>query len=138
MLITAFALLVFLTDNLLFVVRYIPYELGYYLTPIQREILAEIDRRGLEGVVISTDPDLEYLAATYTRLIPYRGHGRMIPDADQRVRWVQEFWEGRRDIATLNNPKYILLDRPVHDEHTVLAKGYRPLFQKGSWLLLER
>jgi hypothetical protein len=47
---------------------------GYYLSPDEREALRWVDAHHCRGVLLSPNPDLSYLAATYTGLRPYFGH----------------------------------------------------------------
>jgi hypothetical protein len=67
---------------------------GVKLTPPQREVLEWIDDRGLRGVLLASNANLCYLAATYTALRPWYGHPYNTPDLPARRGRVRRWKSG--------------------------------------------
>jgi hypothetical protein len=93
----------------------------------RREILAWINGQRLRGELITPDPGIMYLAATYTPLDPYCGYIFHTPDHDRRAAAVSA-WAGPE-----------LAPAPPSVRYAIVQDGEMstPL-PKNEWTLLHR
>jgi hypothetical protein len=131
--------LILVSDNLAFVWQYKQHrdEYGFYLTPGERDLLEELNRRHLRGILISSDPKLSYLVATYTGARPYYGHLYHTPDYGRRhgeaVALLQQGkpgpWFDRIDLIALRSEQPVMW--PDRDQ-------WRLVSSNDEWVLYKR
>jgi hypothetical protein len=101
-----------------------------------RELLAWINNQRLRGELISPDPGIMYLAATYTPLDPYCGYMFHTPDHDRRAETVSA-WAGPEHAPAPPSIRFaIVQDGEIH---TPLPKNeWTLLHRSGRYSLYER
>ncbi len=82
-----------------------------YLTRAEREMFAWMEQQHLTGVLLCPDRDLSYLAATYTGVRPWFGHGYNTPDFPQRVKRLSAYLMTRRWETWLDQIDYLLVPK---------------------------
>jgi hypothetical protein len=100
---------VVVSDNATFIATYGSKELGEYLTPDQRQVYREMNDLGIAGTLLTTDPQLGYLSATYTAAQPYLGHQFLTPDFRERIDQVGR-WMGGEQEPWFDTIEYILVE----------------------------
>lgn len=81
-----------LSDNTMFIIDRLLYPAdAFFITPEERQILTKINQLGLDGILLSPEPKLSYLSATYTSVRPYLGHTALTPEYEDRLGKV-EMW----------------------------------------------
>ena len=102
-------------DNLCFIVASWTNEASvpHYLTAAERETFAWIEREKLQGVVLSTDQNLCYMAGVYTSLTPYWGHGYNTPQFMDKSKAIHDYFAFRKPAAWLERVDYLLVPKRV-------------------------
>jgi hypothetical protein len=101
-----------------------------------REILAWANSQRLRGELISQDPGIMYLAATYTQLDPYCGYMFHTPDYDRRMEAISA-WAGPEHSPAPPSVRYAIvqdgeMSTPLRETEWTL------LHRSGRYSLYER
>ena len=123
-LVTCFCL-VACSDNIAFLTREVLQwgSRGFHLSGDERQMLTWLEENRVEGVVFCDSPDLCYLTATYTRLIPYYGHRHVSPNHVLHERQIRSWFEGRETGPWIEKMDYLLVNRNTDT----------PLLNQDSW-----
>jgi hypothetical protein len=99
-------------DNALFLITNCRTEpLGLYLSRDEKDALRWIDGHHCQGVLLCPNPDLSYLAATYTSLRPYVGHLHNTPNFAERGQRVWTWAEGGAWDPAWGEIDYVLVEK---------------------------
>jgi hypothetical protein len=119
-------------DNLTFVAASWTSEapIPHYLTRSEREMFAWMEEQRLTGVLLCTDRNLSYLAATYTSVRPYFGHGHNTPDFFQRIERMNAYFRFRQPAPWLEEIDYLLVAKRMLRIPKAHQGDWRP---DGHW-----
>ncbi len=114
------------SDNLTFIKDRLLYPAeAFFLTREEKQMLTEINQLGLDGVLLSPEPKLSYLSATYTSVRPYLGHTALTPQYEERLGQV-EMWRTKGIKGDwFDMIDYILIKK----------KDIPPFFNRSEWIV---
>jgi hypothetical protein len=124
-------------DNFAFVVQASRSTKGFFLARNERAMLDEINRRGMNGVLLCPTVRVSYLSAVYTRARPYVGHCFNPPDWEARVAELESFFRRGQPGAWFSTIDMVLARRTNVPEELRTA-AWKATLQKGGWILFER
>lgn len=137
--VSAAVIALLLSDNVLFLYREMIF--GEYdrahLTVDQREMFRWMDREKLTGVLLTVEPRVSYLAATYTATRPFYGHLANTPDLFTRWQAAKAWHERAVRGAWFDSVDSILIERtnpPANFDWT----NWRELHRNHDYVLLGR
>lgn len=110
----------------------------YFESDEERALFAFADGRHYDGVVVSSDPRLNYLAATYTRLTPYAGHLFNTPLRAERVMHLESFFSGEdfQSIDWFNPVDFVILTAEESEALSRLGSAaWQPIYQNAGFTL---
>jgi hypothetical protein len=130
---------VLVSDNAAFLGRELAYgeDDRQQLEPAQRDVLRWMDRAGLDGVLLTREPRLGYLAATYSGVRPYLGHVVNTPEPYRRWQEIKAWHTAGETGPWYRDIDYVLAERRNPPAAFAWAE-WRELYRNDEYVLLGR
>jgi hypothetical protein len=127
------------SDNVAFFTEFrnVRINLGIYLTESERELLREIDRRDLRGVLLCDSLRLSYTVPTYTSMRPYRCHPFYTPDYQRRLMESGTLFQRGEVGPWFESVDFVLVPRD-QVPRPLLTDTWERVVENSDWLLFGR